>query len=358
MRVTKTVGQYYIGEGAIDHLETMIDVRLEQTPGSVLFLMDHYFKSSALVKGLPVRDEDALIFVDSTHEPTTDQLDALTGDVRALEKMPAVIVAIGGGSTLDIGKGMANLLTNGGKSEDYQGWDLVKVPGIFKIGVPTLSGTGAEGSRTCVLMNHSKNLKLGMNSDFTVYDRLILDPNLTDSVPKDQYFYSGMDTYIHCIESLQGRFRNAFADACSDQALKICRDIFLSDDMQSLGNREQMMVASFLGGSAIGNSFVGLVHPLSAGLSMVLGLHHCVANCIVMNVMDEFYPQETKEFKTMAKANGVDIPQGVCAELDEQQMQQLFDASIVHEKPLVNALGDDFKEILTFKKVSELFRLM
>jgi len=358
MRVTKTVGQYYIGEGALENLASMIDVQLKQNNGSVVFLVDHFFKGETLAESLPVRHEDHLVFVNSTNEPTTDQLDSLTEKVRALVAKPVVIVAVGGGSTLDIGKGMANLLTNGGKSEDYQGWDLVKVPAVFKIGVPTLSGTGAEGSRTCVLMNHHKNLKLGMNSDFTVYDRLILDPNLTVSVPKDQYFFSGMDTYIHCIESLQGQYRNAFADACSDQALKICRDVFLSEDMQSLGNREQMMVASFLGGSAIGNSYVGLIHPLSAGLSMVLGLHHCVANCVVMNVMEEFYPRETKEFKEMAAANGIKIPTGVCQGLSEDQLRRLYDASIVHEKPLANALGENFKETLTFEKVSELFLRM
>ncbi len=67
---------------------------------------------------------------------------------------------------------MANLLTNGGKAEDYQGWDLVKKPAIYKIGIPTISGTGAEASRTCVMTNSKSGIKLGMNSDFTIYDQL------------------------------------------------------------------------------------------------------------------------------------------------------------------------------------------
>lgn len=358
MRITKTAGQFYIGAGALANLETMVHARLGESAEPVLYLVDHYFQGGALEERLPVRDADQVLFIDTTDEPTTEQLDTMTDVVRKGSKTPAVVVGIGGGSVLDIAKGMANLLTNGGKAEDYQGWDLVKVPGVFKIGVPTLSGTGAEGSRTCVLMNHAKNLKLGMNSDFTVYDGLILDPDLTVSVPKDQYFYTGMDTYIHCIESLKGRYRNVFADACSDQALKICRDVYLSDDMQSAHNREQLMVASYLGGSAIGNSYVGLVHPLSAGLSMVLGLHHCVANCIVMNVMEDFYPQETEEFHTMLDANGVMLPKGVCTDLNDTQMCALYDASIVHGKPLANALGDGFKDVLTFDAVSKIFRRM
>ena len=55
---------------------------------------------------------------------------------------------MGGGIALDIAKAIANLLTNPGTAADYQGWDLVKNPSIFKIGIPTLSGTGAETTRT------------------------------------------------------------------------------------------------------------------------------------------------------------------------------------------------------------------
>ena len=55
---------------------------------------------------------------------------------------------------MDTGKAVSNLLRNRGRASNYQGWDLVKKPGVFKIGIPTLSGTGAESSRTCVLTNN------------------------------------------------------------------------------------------------------------------------------------------------------------------------------------------------------------
>ena len=82
-------------------------------------------------------------------------------------------MGVGGGATLDTAKAAANLLTNGGKAEEYQGWDLVKKPGVYKIALPTLSGTGAEATRTCVMTNKRTGLKLGMNSDYTVYDQVI-----------------------------------------------------------------------------------------------------------------------------------------------------------------------------------------
>ena len=80
------------------------------------------------------------------------------------------------------------------------------------------------------------------------FERLVLDPDLTSAVPCDQYFYSGMDTYIHRIESLDGNYRHGMADALSQQALVMCRDVFLSEEMQADENREKLMVASYLGG--------------------------------------------------------------------------------------------------------------
>ena len=68
-------------------------------------------------------------------------------------------------------------------------------------------GTGAESSRTCVLTNNKTGKKLGMNSDFSVYDLIVMDPDLTKTVDKNQYFYSGMDSFIHSFESINGKYK-------------------------------------------------------------------------------------------------------------------------------------------------------
>ena len=115
------------------------------------------------------------------------------------------------------------------------------------------------------MTNKKTGLKLGMNSDHTVFDQIIMDPNLTKTVPRNQYFYTGMDAYIHCIESLNGSYRNAIGDAYSAQAVSLCRDVFTSGNMMSDENRSKMMDASYLGGCAIATSYVGVVHPFSSG---------------------------------------------------------------------------------------------
>jgi len=325
----------------------------------MLYLVDYYFQSKSLISRLPLSDLDDVIFVDTSEEPTTKGIDALYERITANNKsLPSAVIGIGGGSTLDTAKAISNLLTNGGKAENYQGWDLVAKPGIFKIGIPTLSGTGAESSRTCVMINTQTGLKLGMNSDYSLFDQLILDPDLTETVPRNQYFYSGVDTFIHCMESLNGNFRNAIGDAFAREALRLSREVFMASDMMECDNREKLMVASYLGGCAIAHSYVGLVHPFSAGLSVVLGLRHGEANCIALRALRDFYPQAVDEFETMICKQGVYIRNGICRNLSSDQLSQLYRATIIHEKPLSNALGEEFKSVLSKDKVINIFSRM
>jgi len=365
IKLVRNVGSFNFGRGAIadlaGHVTTRRDLaRAQGADERVIFVIDQFFRGrNDILSRLPQQDGDVVLIVDTTDEPTTAGIDALVADVRAQGvSIPATIVGFGGGITLDTAKAIANLLTNPGSAADYQGWDLVKNPAVHKIGVPTISGTGAEATRTCVMTNKATGLKLGMNSDFTVFNHLVLDPDLTATVPRDQYFFTGMDAYIHCIEALAGSYRNAVGDAYSHETINLCQKVFLGDDMMSDQSREDLMVASYLGGSAIATSYVGVVHPFSAGLSVVLGIHHCVANCITMRAMKEFYPEAFDEFWTAVDRQRVVVPEGVARGLTDDQYKSLYDSTVVHSKPLTNALGEDYKKTLTFDKVVELFKMM
>jgi len=357
IRNARNVDRYLFAPGAIRELGEVLDKRRHLKKGRVVFLIDEYFsRHTDRLDNLRFVADDQLIYISTTEEPTTEFIDNLLKQVLSRNTdLPCAVVGIGGGTTMDSAKAISNLLTNGGRTEDYQGWDLVRKPGVYKIGIPTLSGTGAEATRTCVITNKETGLKMGMNSDYTVFDQLILDPNLTATIPREQYFFTGLDTWIHCIESLNGNYRNFIGDAFSAQAVTLCREVFKSDEMMSDSNRKKLMVASYLGGCAIATSYVGVVHPFSAGLSVVLGLHHCVANCITMKAMESFYPAEHREFLSFLEKQAIDLPQDICANLSDEQHEALYQATIVHDKPLTNALGDGFLEILTESRVKEIF---
>jgi len=357
----KNVTRYTIGEGSLNGLsEKLSSLRAKSGNGRVIFFIDEYFQNHQnILSILNIEGRDELLFISTSDEPTTEYIDQLceTINQNSISNLSA-IVGMGGGITMDIAKAISNLLTNKGKAADYQGWDLLKKPGIYKIAIPTISGTGSEATRTCVMTNKKTNIKLGMNSDYTVFNEIIMDSNLTKTVPRNQYLYTGMDAYIHCIEAVNGSFRNPIGDAYSEQTIKLCREIFNSKDMMSDSNRSKMMVASYLGGCAIATSYVGVVHPFSAGLSVVLGIHHCVANCITMRAMEPFYPKEFIEFWKMVDKQDVEIPEGVCINLSNEQYEQLYASTVIHEKPLTNALGQNFKKILTKEVVIDIFKRM
>jgi len=365
IRAVTNVGGFDFGSGSLDELPGRVNVRRDRAirmsePTDVVYIIDEYFEGHLeILDRLGAAPKDRMEFISTKKEPTTEGIDNLVNELRSAGHLrPAAIVGIGGGTTLDSAKAISNLLTNGGKAETYQGWDLVKVPGVYKIAVPTISGTGSETTRTCVMTRASTGLKLGMNSDHTVFNHLILDPALSKSVPRDQYFYTGMDTYIHAMESMAGSYRNAIGDAYSQEAGVLCRQVFLAENMMSEGSRERLMVASYLSGCAITTSYVGIAHPLSAGLSVVLGLPHGMANCIVMGAVREFYPEACDEFWTMVERQQVEVPKGVARDLSDDQYRALYSAMITHEKPLTNALGSNYRDVLTVEKIIELYQAM
>ena len=354
--LVKNVSRYTIQDNALSNFSYILDSLNVSKDAYVLFFIDYYFETKPL--DIKIDREHSFVFVDTKTEPSTNGIDKILAKLKKKAISPDAIVGVGGGATMDTAKAISNLYTNGGNAEDYQGWDLVKVPGVYKIAVPTILGTGAESTRTCVMTNYKTGLKLGMNSDHTVFDAIIYDNTLSKTVEKNQFFYSGMDAYIHSFEALSGNYRNIVGDSFSEKSIDLCRKTFSSKNMMSDENRSLLMIASYLGGCAIATSYVGIVHPLSAGLSVVFGTHHCIANCIVMRAMKEFYPKYYKEFWSFVEINEISIPQDICKNSDDQEFEKLYNASIIHEKPLTNALGPDFKSILTKQKLKELFLKM
>lgn len=340
------------GRGAFDQLDEILAPQ-RKGDAPMVFLLDHYFKNKELEKRVPLRGNDKLIYADVTHEPKTTYVDAIAKELKDEFGTVSGIIGIGGGSAMDLAKAVALMMTNPGSAADYQGWDLVKNPGVYKAGIPTLSGTGAEVSRTCVLTGPTK--KLGMNSDFTPFDQIVLDPSLTSNAPVNQRFYTGMDCYIHCIESLHGTYLNEFSKAYGEKALELCRKVFVEKDAWDHESDDQLMMASYAGGMSIAYSQVGVAHAVSYGLSYLLGTKHGIGNCIVFNHLEEYYPEGVKEFKYMVEKNKIEIPKNVCAGLTDEQFNKMIDVSIGMKPLWENALGENWQSIITREKLRALY---
>jgi 3-deoxy-alpha-D-manno-octulosonate 8-oxidase len=348
----RMVSYVVYGRGSFDQLDEILLVN-RQGEAPMIFLIDHFFENKPLANKIPLRGKDKIIFADITYEPKTSYVDLIAKQLREEFGTISGIIGIGGGSTMDLAKAVSLMMNNPGSSADYQGWDLVKYPGVYKVGIPTLSGTGAEVSRTTVLTGPTK--KLGMNSDFTPFDQIVLDPVLTANAPVNQRFYTGMDCYIHCIESLQGTYLNEFSKSYGEKALQLCQQVFIEKSTWDDESDDQLMMASYAGGMSIAYSQVGVAHAVSYGLSYLLGTKHGIGNCIVFDKLEEYYPQGVYEFKKMVEKNKIDIPANITRGLKDDQFDAMINVSLGMKPLWENALGKDWEKKMNRDKLRKLY---
>ena len=342
------------GAGSFNQLREILLPRRRNSNAPVVFLVDDVFEGTPLMARVPAIMEDQIILISADEEPKTHQVDALVAKIRSeIPETPAGIVGIGGGTLLDLAKAVAIMLNNQGRTQDYQGWDLVRNEALYHVGIPTLSGTGAEVSRTTVLLGPER--KLGINSDYTPFDQVVLDPDLTKGVPKDQWFYTGMDCFIHCVESLNGAYNNAFSRSYGEKAMELCKEVFL-EDLAPSESREKLMMASWHGGMSIAYSQVGVAHALSYGLSYVLGTPHGLGNCLVFRHLETYYPEGVRLFNAMAERHGIGFPEKVCGELTEHDLDTMAEVALGMVPLWENALGQGWDTQINPERIKDIYR--
>lgn len=315
------VPRVVFGHDSFSQLENILMPMRRHSDAPMVYLVDAVFEGTELIGKIPRIFCDELIFIAADEEPKTTQVDALVAHIEGrFEALPSGIIGIGGGTLLDLSKAVALLLTNKGKAASYQGWDLIQRKGVYHMGIPTISGTGAEVSRTTVLLGPER--KLGINSDHTTFDQVLLDPELTKGVPKEQWFFTGMDCFIHCVESLNGTYLNAFSESYGEKAMELCEEVFLGN-LPEKEQRAKLMMASWHGGMSIAYSQVGVAHALSYGLGYVLGTRHGIGNCLVFQHLANYYPEGVALFHRMMAKHDIVLPTGVCEGLAAQQLDTM-----------------------------------
>ena len=352
----KNIDKVVFGRGSLSTLAPILEPVRKDNDQFFLYVIDHYFHDKDLIQRLPVQDTDVVKWIDvDPEEPTTHLIDSLRDEVLNEKGLPAGVIGIGGGSIMDIAKAVSLMFTNEGSSTLYQGLNLIKKPGIYHLGISTISGTGAEVSMTAVLTGPEK--KLGLKCDWTVFNQVILDPELIASVPSDKWFYTGMDTYIHCIESEQGLLNNAFSHAYADKSLQLCREVYLGNGSgQTPENDDKLMVASLMGGLSLTYSEVGICHALSYGLSKILHYKHCYANCVAFQHLEDYYGEGVREFKQMLKQHNIELPQNLSKDWTEEQIEAMAEVSYKLDHMWKHAIGPDWKEKISLTDIQNLFK--
>jgi len=211
-------------------------------------------------------------------EPTITDIEAGLSIARHLSCN--LVIGYGGGSAIDSAKAIAAMANNSGDLSDYlevigKGKLLVEAP-LPCIAIPTTSGTGAEVTKNAVIKSPEHKMKVSLRSPLMFPAVAIIDPELTWSMPPELTASTGIDALTHLLETFVSNQSNVFTDMlCREGMRRISSSLQLAwSDGTNASAREDMSLASLLGGMALANGKLGAVHGLAGPLGGMYTISH------------------------------------------------------------------------------------
>lgn len=200
------------------------------------------------------------------------------------------LVALGGGSALDVAKAVGVLAAYGGKITDYEGNHKVPGPIVPMIAIPTTAGTGSEVTASAVITDEDRNYKLTVFSYEILPKYAILDPELIMTAPAPVAAACGVDALIHAVEAYLSNQASPFSDAMAEKAMELIGKHL----RRFVANRTDeeaacaMMAGSNFAGIAFAWARLGNVHAMSHPVSAYFHVAHGVANAVLLPVVMEY----------------------------------------------------------------------
>ncbi len=194
------------------------------------------------------------------------------------------LVSVGGGSAIDTAKGIAILLKEGGKLQDYAGFQVLTRPQSPHIVIPTTAGTGSEVTYVAVIKDHEAGRKL-LFADYNILPNVaILDPRMTEGLPPKLTAATGMDAMCHAIEAMHSLQRDPVADGMALHAIRLITEFLprAVENGKDMAARGQMLIAANMAGAAFSNAQLGIVHALAHSVGARFKVHHGLANSILL----------------------------------------------------------------------------
>lgn len=249
-----------------------------------------------------------VLFPEVKAEPNAS--DIMNGKDLFLKEKCDIVVAIGGGSSLDSGKSIAVMVKNEGHIRDYRGLGLIPNPGVPYIAIPTTSGTGAETTIWAVVSEKEKNDKYGVGSPYLVPTLSVLDPALTVGLPPKLTALCGIDALAHALESYINKATQPISEALSERAIsmiaKSLKEAVYCGNVMSA--RADMMLASTMAAMAFNPTRLGIVHALAMPLGAIAHIPHSDAVAVIFAASLRFNCiANYKKFARLAELFGEDI---------------------------------------------------
>ncbi len=238
---------------------------------------------------------ETCVFDGVEENPTTEHVDA--GTRFAAQHDIDFLVGLGGGSAMDCAKGINFLFTNGGRMEDYQGMHKATKPMLPSLGVPTTAGTGSEAQSFALIAHPGTHRKMACGDEKAHFRTVILDPELTGTVPRKVAVATGLDAVSHAVESYVATTRNPVSQMYAREAWRLLSRSFEASVREpgDLEMRGRMQLGAYLAGAAIECSMLGAAHACANPLTAQFDITHGIAVTALLPAVVRFNRHEVGE---------------------------------------------------------------
>lgn len=328
------------GRGALQHLGA-----IAQPLGRRAFVVrggDHLDRSGALdrVKESLAACNVACVFHVVRGEP---ELRTINDAVDAARDAACdLVIGLGGGSVIDAAKAVAGMLTNGGRVSDYlevigQG-KTISVAAAPMVAIPTTAGTGSEVTRNAVIASPEQHFKASVRSPHLLPTVALVDPALTDSLPPALTASTGLDAWTQVIEPYVSNKAGPLTDPIALRGVALTSRALprAFDDGSDMAARDDMAMASLMGGLCLANAGLGAVHGIAAPLGASFSIPHGIACAALLpHVMAaNVRALRDRSPSSPALARYADLAGAIVGQPDAT-----IDAAIEHVAAMVRRLG-------------------
>lgn len=321
--------------------------------GKKVFLVSDQglFEAGWVDKAMHSLLEEGLAFVyydQITSNPRDFEVEA--GAREYIRQGADVIVGLGGGSAMDTAKGIAILVSNGGRIRDYEGCNKIQNPIPPLVLCPTTCGTGSDVSQFAIVNDTKQRRKFTIMSRCVAPDISLTDPDTLETLPDEYVCTTATDALSHAMEAFFSVAASSLTDVNAVRALRFIYKSFVAavkerrpEDMENLAR------ASLHAGMAFSNSLLGIVHALAHPLGGLYDTNHGSVNAVLLPVVLQYdLPVVMEKLPELAAAFGhpaEEDPDGA-SEMAQETIENLLDASGAPRS--LRSLGvrrEDFKEL-------------
>lgn len=241
-----------------------------------------YGQVDEITEVLEKEGREYCIFEQVNQEPSDSLVQA--GARLYMEEHCGYLIAIGGGSAIDVMKAIGLLVSNPGDITDYAGKKEILNPLPFMAAVPTTAGTGSEATQFTIITDTKRNVKMLIGMKELMPDLVLLIPKLTYTVPREVTVSTGMDALIHALEAFLSKKAQPLTDSLAISAVKRILPNLprVYSDGTDQSARNEMACAALEAGIAFNNSSVTLIHGMSRPIGALFHVPHGLSNAMLL----------------------------------------------------------------------------